>query len=108
MNKAIIIGRLTKDVESRATQDGGAVANFTVAVDRRAGANGMKEADFLPVVAFGKTAENCAKYLVKGALVGVSGRMQTRNYVAQDGGKRYVTEIVADDVQFLDKRQNDG
>lgn len=104
LNKIIIIGRLTRDVELRFTQTGKAVANFTVAVDRPfKNANGEKEADFIPVVVWGKLAENCSNYIGKGRLVAVDGRLQTRSYDGNDGQRKYITEIVADTVQFLDK-----
>lgn len=102
MNKAIIIGRLTKDPAVRCTQSGKAVASFTVAVDRPyKGAGGKKEADFLPVIVWDKQGEACGEYLAKGRLVGVEGRIQARSYDAQDGSRRYVTEIVAEHVEFL-------
>jgi single-strand DNA-binding protein len=103
MNKVILIGRLTKDPQLRFTSGTGkAVASFTLAVDRRYKKEGQQEADFIPVVVWGKQAESTANYVTKGKLVGVSGRIQTRNYDAKDGTKRYVTEVVADEVQFLE------
>lgn len=102
MNKAILIGRLTKDPDSRVTQNGTAVCTFTLAVDRRfKDSNGEKQTDFIQIVAWRKTAELCGKYLHKGSQAAISGEIQTRSYEAKDGGKRYVTEIVADEVQFL-------
>lgn len=102
MNSAIIIGRLTKDPEMRSTQSGTSVCSFTVAVDRRfKNQNGEKETDFIPVVTWKGLADNCGRYLSKGSQVGVSGRIQTRSYDAKDGSKRYITEIVADEVEFL-------
>jgi single-strand DNA-binding protein len=109
MNRVVIIGRLTKDVEFRNTTSGKGVASFTVAVDRPfRNANGEKEADFIPVIVFGKLAENCTNHIGKGRLVGVSGRIQVRNYEAKDGTRRYITEIVADTVQFLDWAKGDA
>ena len=106
MNKAIIIGNLTKDVDSATTANGIAVAKFTVAVPRRfANANGEREVDFLDVVAWRGLAENCTKYLGKGRKVAVVGTIQKRSYDAQDGTKRYITEIVADEVEFLSPQQ---
>lgn len=99
MNKAFIIGRLTKAPELKTTPGDISVATFTVAVTRRAG----KESDFLNVVAWRGLADNCAKYLVKGQQVVVCGELRTRSYDAKDGTKRYVTEIQADDVEFLAK-----
>lgn len=110
MNKAIIIGRLTKDPEMRTTQSGIATANFTVAVDRPfTNQSGVKEADFIPCVAWRKQAENLCKYCGKGSQVAVEGRIQVRSYDAQDGTKRYVTEIICDNVTFLgSKGSNPG
>jgi len=104
MNKAIIIGRLTRDPELKFTPGSGiAVTNFTIAVDRPyLNAEGKREADFIPVICWRKLAENVANNLNKGRLVAVSGSIQTRKYQAQDGSTRYVTEVVADEVKFLD------
>lgn len=103
MNKVVLIGRLTKDPELRFTPGNGtAVASFTLAVDRRFKREGQQEADFIPIVVWGKQAESTANYMSKGKLMGVSGRIQTRSYDAKDGTKRYVTEVVADEVQFLE------
>lgn len=103
MNKVVLTGRLTKDPESRFTPGNGtAVASFTLAVDRRYKKEGQQEADFIPIVVWGKQAESTANYMSKGKLMGVSGRIQTRSYDAKDGTKRYVTEVVADEVQFLE------
>lgn len=109
MNHIVIIGRLTRDPELRYTPNGVAVANFTVAVDRPFNnAKGEKEADFIPVVVWQKLAENCANHLRKGRLVGVEGRLQIRSYDAQDGQKRRVSEIIANNVQFLDRGRDDA
>lgn len=104
MNKVVLIGRLTKDPELKFTPGNGtAVATFTLAIDRRyPSKDGNKEADFIPVVVWGKQAESTANYMSKGKLMGVSGRIQTRTYDAKDGTKRYITEVVADEVQFLE------
>ena len=101
MNRAMLIGRLTKDPELRATGSGISVCTFTLAVDRYAKQVEEKKADFLPVVAWRGQAENCAKYLHKGSQAAVCGSIQTRSYDATDGSKRYVTEIAADEVKFL-------
>ena len=103
MNKAILIGRLTRDPELRYTSSNRAVCQFTVAIDRpfTNGQTGQREADFINVVVWDKRAENVGKYMSKGRLVAVEGRIQTRNYDGQDGKKVYVTEVVADNVQFL-------
>lgn len=103
MNKVVLIGRLTKDPDLRFTPGKGtAVTTFTLAVDRRFSKDGQEEADFIPIVVWNKTAESAANYLVKGKLAGVAGRIQTRSYEAKDGTRRYVTEVVADEVQFLE------
>jgi len=104
LNKCVLIGRLTKDPDLRYTPNGKAVAKFTLAVDRPRRADSEKETDFIPVVAWGKTAENCANYIGKGSLVAVEGRIQVRTYEAKDGDKRWVTEVIADNVRFLDRR----
>lgn len=102
LNRIILIGRLTKDPELRYTQSGKAVCAFTLAVDRPYLANnGNREADFINIVVWNKTAENCAQYLAKGKLAAVDGRLQIRSYDGQDGQRRYVTEVIADNVQFL-------
>ena len=102
MNKAIIIGRLTRDPEMRTTGSGINSTSFTVAVSRSyANQNGERETDFINCVAWRKQAENISKYCTKGTQVAVEGRIQTRSYDAQDGTKRYVTEIIADNVTFL-------
>lgn len=109
MNKVVLIGRLTKDPELKFTPGTGtAVATFTLAVDRRFSKDGQREADFIPVVVWGKQAESTANYMSKGKLMGVSGRIQTRSYDAKDGTKRYITEVVAEEVQFLEWGANNG
>ena len=107
MNKAILIGNLTKDPETMTTSSGITKCNFTVACQRRfANAQGVREADFIPVVCWRQTAELCARYLSKGRKVAVEGSIQTRSYDAQDGTKRYVTEIIADNVEFVGPRED--
>jgi len=102
MNKCVIVGRLTKDPELKfAKGTGTAVATFTVAVNRRFKREGQPEADFIPVVVFGKTAEAVANYSAKGKLVSIAGSIQTSNY-EKDGHTVYKTEIVADEVNFLE------
>lgn len=111
MNRAMLIGRLTKEPELRATGSGISVCTFTLAVERRFKQEGQQQADFIPIVVWRAQAENCAKYLHKGSQAAVCGSVQTRSYDAPDGSKRYVTEIVADEVQFLgksDSGDNDG
>lgn len=110
MNKVVLIGRLTKDPELRFTPGtGSAVTTLTLAVDRYNSKTGQNEADFIPVVIWGKQAESAANYLSKGSQAAISGRIQTRSYDAKDGTKRYVTEVVADafgGVQFLGGKGN--
>ncbi len=110
MNKAILIGRLTKDPELRYTGSNRAVCQFTVAIDRpfTNQSTGQREADFINVVAWDKTAENIGKYMSKGRLVAVEGRIQTRNYDNNEGKKVYVTEVVANNVQFLESKNATG
>ncbi len=105
LNRVILIGRLTRDPELRYTPKGTAVATFTTAVDRKFNRN---EADFIPVVTWNKLAELCANYLGKGRLVAVEGRLQVRSYETQEGQRRWVTEVVADEVRFLDKAGTSG
>ena len=106
MNKAILIGRLTRDPELRYTSSNRAVCQFTVAIDRpfTNQASGQREADFINVVAWDRTGENVGKYMSKGRLIAVEGRIQTRNYDNNEGRKVYVTEVVASNVQFLESR----
>lgn len=103
INRWTGIGRLVKDPENRYTPNGVSVTTFTIAINRQyTNAQGKKEADFMPIVTWRGLADNCAKYLLKGRLVAVTGRIQTRSYETQEGDKRYITEIVADEVQFLE------
>lgn len=104
MNRVVLIGRLTKDPELKFTPgSGNAVCTFTLAVDRRVpNRDGVREADFVPIVVWNKIGESAANYLNKGKLAGVSGRIQTRYYEAKDGHRVYVTEVIADEVQFLE------
>jgi len=103
LNRAILIGRLTADPEIRYTPQGVAVTTFRVAVDRPfTNQQGERETDFFPIVTWRKLAEVCANNLNKGRLVAVEGRLQNRSYIAQDGSTRWVTEIVADNIRFLD------
>ena len=109
MNKAILIGNITRDPEVRMTNNGVSVCSFTVAVQRRfTNQQGERQADFIPVVCWRGLAENCGKYLRKGSKVGVCGTIQVRNYEANDGTRRYVTEIIADEVEFLDRASDRG
>ena len=103
MNKSILIGRTVRDPELKYLPGKGtAVTSLTLAVDRNFKKEGQPDADFIPVVIFGKQAEATAKYVDKGKKIAISGRIQTRSYDAKDGSKRYVTEIIADEVEFLE------
>ena len=103
MNSVVLIGRLTRDPELRYTSGTQmAVASFTVAIDRPVRAGGEKQTDFPRVTVFGKQAENCEKFLAKGRLVGVQGRIQTGSYTNKDGVTVYTTDVVADRVEFLE------
>jgi single-strand DNA-binding protein len=112
MNKVILIGRLTRDPEVRTTTTGKSVASFTLAVDRRFvrrdNSEGQQTADFIPIVTWSKLAEVCGNNLTKGRRISVEGRIQVRTYDDQNGNKRYVTEVVADDVEFLDSKNSAG
>ncbi|HDT6947537.1 TPA: single-stranded DNA-binding protein [Staphylococcus aureus] len=107
LNRIVLVGRLTKDPELKTAQNGVNVATFTLAVNRTfTNAQGERDADFINVVVFKKQAENVEKYLSKGSLAGVDGRLQTRNYENKDGQRVFVTEVVADSVQFLEPKNN--
>ena len=101
MNKVVLIGRLARDPELKFTNNGTAVATFTLAVERRFKKEGQQNADFIPIVVWGKIAESTANYMNKGSMIAIAGRVETRSYEAKDGSKRYVTEVVADEVKFL-------
>jgi single-strand DNA-binding protein len=103
LNRAILIGRLTRDPELRYTPAGLAVVQFTIAVDRPFTTGGEREADFIPVVVWRQLAETCANYLRKGRLCAIEGRIQVRNYENAEGKRVYVTEVIADNVRFLEK-----
>lgn len=106
MNKVILVGNLTKDPELTTTTNGISVCRFTLAVQRRyANENGERDADFINIVVWRAQGENCYKYLKKGSKAGVAGSIQTRTYDAQDGTKRYATEVVAEEVEFLASKQ---
>ena len=102
MNSVVLIGRLTRDPELRYAANQTAVATFTIAIDRPVRAGGEKQTDFPRITVFGKQAENCDKFLVKGRLVGVQGRLQTGSYTNKDGATVYTTDVVADRVEFLE------
>ena len=107
MNKVFLIGRLTRDPELRYTGNNTAVASFSIAVNRSfTNQQGEREADFINIVVWRKQAENVKNYLSQGSQVAVEGRLQTRNYEDKDGQKRYVTEVVADNVEFLGSKNS--
>lgn len=110
MNRVILIGRLTRDPELRYTSGNAAVCNFTIAVDRPFNSNTQERGtDFIPIVVWNKQAENVKNYLTKGSQVAVEGRMQVRNYDDNNGQKRYVTEVIANTVEFMgSKNSNNG
>jgi len=102
MNKVILVGNLTRDPELITTANGVSLCRFSLAVQRRfAGQDGEREADFINIVVWRGQADNCYKYLKKGSKCGIVGSLQTRSYDAQDGTKRYSTDVVADEVEFL-------
>lgn len=102
MNKAVLIGNLVRDPEIRQTKMGVSTCTFTIAVNRlHTNAQGKREADYIPIVTWRGMAESCAKHLRQGNKVGIVGSIQTRSYDAQDGSKRYVTEVIADEIDFL-------
>lgn len=114
MNLVVLIGRLTRDPELRYNANSGTpVATFTLAVDRELSkekrqemeSKGQPTADFINIIVFGKSAENCAMYLQKGRLAAVNGRLQSRAYEAKDGTRRYVTEVIASQVEFLERKE---
>ncbi len=107
MNNVSLVGRLVRDPELRTISTGNATCSFTIAINRQyTNASGERETDFINCVVWGKQAENLAKYCTKGSQVGVTGRIQTRNYDAQDGRKVYVTEVVANNVSFLSTKNS--
>ena len=107
MNKVFLIGRLTRDPELRYTGNNTAVASFSIAVNRNfTNQAGEREADFINVVVWRKQAENVKNYLTQGSQVAIDGRIQTRSYDDADGKKRYVTEVVADNVEFLGSKNS--
>lgn len=108
MNKVILIGNLTKDPELSTTNSGINYCRFSLAVPKRFVSGGEREAEFINIVVWRTQADNCHKYLKKGSKAGVVGSLQTRSYDAQDGTKRYVTEVVADEVEFLSSKSSDG
>lgn len=109
INNVTLTGRITKDLEKHQTNKGTSVVNFSLAVDRRRkNANGDREADFISIQAWGLTADLLCKYCGKGSLIGIEGRIQTRNYENNQGQRVYVTEVVAENVTFLDSKKSNG
>ncbi|MFV0381112.1 MAG: single-stranded DNA-binding protein [Breznakia sp.] len=104
INRVVLVGRLTKDLELRKTPTGTSVTSFTMAVNRRFKQEGQPDADFIRCTAWNKTAELMAQYLNKGALIGVEGRIQTGSYQDKDGKTVYTTDVVIDNVQFLENK----
>jgi len=109
MNKVILIGNLTRDPELSQTNSGISVARISIAVSRKfANQDGSRETDFFNVTAWRAIAENCAKYLKKGSKIAVIGSIQNRSYEAQDGSKRFTTDIMADEIEFLSTKNDEG
>lgn len=106
MNKVILVGRFARDPELRTTNTGKSVATFSLAVDRRYKQEGQPEADFFNIVAWGKQAETICQYLGKGRQIALTGRLQSRSYEAQDGTKRYVTEVVLEEFDFIGNKSD--
>ena len=104
MNKVILVGRLAKDPELRATQSGTAVVSFSVACDRRFTKEGERSADFISCTAWGKTAEFISRYFTKGMRIALSGRIETRSWEDDKGNKRYATEVVVEEVEFAQSK----
>ena len=105
MNKVTLVGRLTRDVESRTTESGKAMARFSVAVNRRfKNAEGNYDADFINCICYDKTAEFIGKYFSKGSAIGIVGRIQTGSYTNKDGAKVYTTDVVAEDAEFVESK----
>ncbi|MFT8314146.1 MAG: single-stranded DNA-binding protein [Clostridium sp.] len=110
MNKVLLVGRLVRDPELKHIESNGKeVSNFTIAVNRNfVNSKGEREADFVPVVVWGKTAELVCNYMKKGRLISISGRLQIRSYDTKEGNKKYVTEVVGEEVLFLDSKKEDA
>lgn len=110
LNRVVLVGRLTKDPDIRYTQSNVPVVSFTIAVNRQFtnSATGEKETDFIPITVWRKQAENVKNFIHKGSLVAIDGRIQTRTYDDQNGVRKYVTEVVADNVAFLEPKGTQG
>lgn len=107
LNRVTLVGRITRDPELRRTGNGKAVASFSLAVNRNFKSNDGQDADFISVVCWGKTAEVTAQYCSKGSLVSIDGRLQSRTYENNNGDRVFVTEVVADSVQFIDTKRKE-
>ena len=108
INRVVLVGRMTRDPELRRTPSGAAVASFALAINRNfSSANGERQTDFINCVVWNKAAENVERYCSKGSLVGVEGRIQSRQYDAQDGTKRTVVEVICDTVQFIETKRKE-
>ncbi len=108
MNKVMLIGRITHDLDLRYTPSGTAVLQFNIAINRPKDENGEQKADFPTIVVWGKQAENLNRYQKKGSQIGIVGRIQTRNYDNNEGKKVYVTEVIAENVEFLESKKDDS
>lgn len=109
MNKVILIGRLTKDPELRFTPNGVAVSTVVLAIDRKVFSKDQEKiTDFIQVIIWGKQAESTANYISKGCKFGVCGRIQTRNYTDKDGNKKYITEVIAEEIHFIEWGNKSG
>lgn len=106
INNVTIVGRITRDLELRYSESGVAVCNFTIAANRPFKSSDGQDADFINCVTFRKSAENLAQYMSKGSLIGITGRIQTRNYENEEKQRIFVTEVVADSVQFLESKSS--
>lgn len=105
MNKSILMGRITRDIELKQTQNGTATISFTIAVNRRFAKEGQQQADFINCVAWRGTAEFISKYFNKGSMIAVVGSLQSRSWDGQDGKKQYVTEVIVDEVYFAGSKK---
>lgn len=108
LNRVVLVGRIVRDPELKRTTSGAAVTSFTIAIDNTTSKNGEKTTSFIPCTCWNKTAENVAKYCVKGSLIGVDGRINQRTYEDNNHAKRSVVEVIADSVQFLERKVSDG
>lgn len=108
MNKVLLMGRITKDVELRQTQSGVSVASFTIAVNRRFAKEGQQNADFLNCVAWRQQAEFIAKHFGKGKMIAIVGNLQSRSWEGQDGKKQYATDVVVDEVYFTGEKREEA